>query len=243
MNKNWAQRNLNLRLFEVGKVFFPSTEADSLPTENNRLGILWTGRRHPEAHYFKADKVDFFDLKGTLEDFLEALGLKDPTFQRGPAPAHFLPERYVRLYGGGQFLGEMGEISPLLRDQFDLKETAFVADLNLDLIGPQICQVPLFKSWPRFPEITRDMALIIDESVLWQDIREEILSLKESLIEEIELFDLYQGKPIPEGKKNLGVRIHFRSPEKTLSDEEVNGIHERLLKQVLTKFGGTLREK
>lgn len=243
MNRNWSQRNLDLRLFETGKIFFPSSEPNTLPLENNRLALLWTGRRVPEAHYFKAEKADFYDLKGVLEDFLEALGLPDYSFQSGPVPAHCHPEQYARIYGREQLLGELGEISPLHRDEFDLKETAFLLDLDLDLIGPQLCRVPLFKPWPRFPEITRDMALIIDESVLWKDIREEVLSLKESLIEDVELFDLYQGKPIPEGKKNLGVRIHFRSPERTLSDEEVNAIHERLLQQVLDTFQGTLREK
>ncbi|HMK64767.1 MAG TPA: phenylalanine--tRNA ligase subunit beta, partial [Thermodesulfobacteriota bacterium] len=164
-------------------------------------------------------------------------------FEGGVAPRHFHPEHYVRIYGRGRLLGELGEISPFFRGEFDLKETGFLCDLDLDLISPQLCRLPMFRPWPRFPEITRDMALIIDETVLWKNIREEIISAEESLIEEVELFDLYQGKPIPEGKKNMGVRIHFRSPERTLSDEEVNEIHERLLQQVLNKFGGTLREK
>ena len=86
-------------------------------------------------------------------------------------------------------------------------------------ISLKVTDVPQFKPWPRFPETTRDMALIMDNQILWKEIREEILSLKEPLIEEIELFDLYSGRPIPEGKKNLGVRIHYRSTEKTLSDE------------------------
>ena len=126
---------------------------------------------------------------------------------------------------------------------FDLKETAFLIDLNLDLLIPKALEVSIFKPWPRFPEITRDMALIIDENIPWKEIKNEILSSREPLIEEVELFDLYHGKPIPEGKKNMGVRIHYRSPEKTLSDEGVNAIHDQLLKMVLEKFRATLREK
>jgi phenylalanyl-tRNA synthetase beta chain len=243
MNKNWSQRNLNLRLFEVGKVFLPREGADTLPLENNRLTLLWTGRRHPEAHYFKADKSDFYDLKGAVEILFENLGLKEYTFEGGAAPRHFHPEHYAKIYGQGKLLGELGEISTLIREEFDLKEPGVLCDLDLDLISPQLRRLPMFQPWPRFPEITRDMALIIDETVLWKSIREEIISAEESLIEEVELFDLYQGKPIPEGKKNMGVRIHFRSTERTLSDEEVNEIHERLLQKVLNKFGGTLREK
>ena len=137
----------------------------------------------------------------------------------------------------------MGEISPQIRSQFDLKETAFLFDLDMDRLSLKVTDVPQFKSWPRFPETTRDMALILDNHILWKEIRDEILSLKEPLIEEIELFDLYSGKPIPAGKKNLGVRIHYRSTEKTLSDEQVNPIQENLLKRILEKFGATLREK
>jgi phenylalanyl-tRNA synthetase beta chain len=243
MNKNWAQRNLNLRFFEMGKVFLPSSESNSLPIENHRLCLLCTGRRHPEAHHFKPEKVDFYDIKGVLENLLSALRMTDYTMRNSKAPTYLVPDAYGQVFIQNELLGEMGELSPWIRTQFDLKETAFLFDLDLDLLDQKVQDVPLFKPWPRFPEITRDMALIVDEPVLWKDIHGEILSLEEPLIEEIELFDLYQGKPIPEGKKNLGVRIHFRSPERTLSDEEINEIHERLLKRVLNKFGGTLREK
>ena len=87
------------------------------------------------------------------------------------------------------------------------------------------------------------MALIIDENIPWKEIKNEILSSREPLIEEVELFDLYHGKPIPEGKKNMGVRIHYRSPEKTLSDEGVNAIHDHLLKRYWKNLRATLREK
>jgi phenylalanyl-tRNA synthetase beta chain len=243
MEKNWAQRNLNLRLFELGKVFSASTDMKTLPVETNHLSILWTGRRFPESHYFKADPVDFFDLKGVLEDLFEGLNIENYSLLPASPPPYFAPEKYVRIEGQGEPIGEMGEISPLARSLFDLKETAFLIDLNLDLLILKALDIPLFKPWPRFPEITRDMALIIAENILWKEIKEEILSLQEPLIEGIELFDLYHGKPIPEGKKNMGVRIHYRSPEKTLSDEGVNAIHDRLLKRVLEKFGAILREK
>lgn len=243
MMKNWAQRNLNLRLFELGKVFSASFESNTLPVETNRLSVLWTGRRFPESHYFKPDPVDFFDLKGVMEGLFQGLKIENYSLLAGSPPPYFNPGTYVRIEQTGEFLGEMGEISPQARSLFDLKETAFLLDLNLDLLIPKALDVPLFKSWPRFPEITRDMALIIDENILWKEIEDEINSLKEPLIEEVELFDLYQGRPIPEGKKNLGVRIHYRSPEKTLSDEGVNAIQDELLKRVLEKFKATLREK
>ena len=243
MNRNWAQRNLNLRLFELGNVFAASADPDTLPKETNRLSLLWTGRRHPESHYFHSEAVDFYDLKGILENLADSLKIKEFSAREADGPSYFVPGKYLRCYSSNDLLGEMGEISPQVQSQFDLKETAYLLDLDVDRISLKVTDVPQFKPWPRFPETTRDMALILDNPILWQEIRDEILSLKEPLIEEIELFDFYSGKPIPEGKKNLGVRIHYRSAEKTLSDEQVNPIQENLLKRVLEKFGATLRER
>lgn len=241
--KNWTQRNLDLRIFELGKVFSASPDLNILPTETHRLCVLWTGRRNPRSHYFKSEPVDFYDLKGALETLLETLRVENYSLLAATPPSYFAPDKYIQIHCQEDQIGEMGEISPQVRSQFDLKETAFIFDLDVDLLIQKIQDVPQFKSWPRFPENTRDMALILNENILWKEIQDEILSLKETLIEEIELFDLYSGKPIPAGKKNLGVRIHYRSPEKTLSDELVNAIHEKLLKKVLEKFGATLREK
>ena len=243
MSKNLAQRNLNLRLFELGKVFFPSADPNTLPRETNRLCVLWTGRRYPESHYFKSESVDFYDLKGVLEDLHQELKIEDYSLRAAVPPVYFAPGKYIQIYCQDEYLGEMGEISPQVWSLFDLKQTAYLFDLDLDLLIPRVPEVPIFKPWPRFPEITRDIALIINENISWKEIQNEILSLKDPLIKEIELFDLYYGKPIPEGKKNMGVRIHYRSPEKTLSDELVNLIHEKLMKHVLEKFGATLRER
>jgi phenylalanyl-tRNA synthetase beta chain len=241
MNRNWAQRNLNLRLFEMGNVFTAMADPGRLPEETNRLSLLWTGRRHPDSYYFKNEEVDFYDLKGILENLSDSLKIKEFSIREAEAPTCFVPGKYLQIYSSGDLLGEMGEISSQVRSQFDLKETAYVIDLDVDRLSRYINDVPQFKPWPRFPETTRDMALILDNHILWKEIGDEILSLKEPLIEEIELFDLYSGRPIPEGKRNLGVRIHYRSTEKTLSDELVNPIQENLLKRVMEKFGATLR--
>jgi phenylalanyl-tRNA synthetase beta chain len=242
VSRNWTQRNLNLRLFEMGKVFLPLKE-QTLPEEVNRLCVLWTGRRRPEQHYYPAEEVDFYDLKGVLEELLDSLRVEGVELREAPAPVYFSPGNYVRVYAGKNYLGELGRISREAGAVFDLKERGFLFDLNLDLLLERSRECAPFQSWPRFPEVTRDMALIVSQTVLWQAIREAIDALQEPLIERIDLFDLYQGKPIPEGKKNLGVRLHYRSPERTLSDEEVNAIQEKVLRKVLNQFGASLRER
>lgn len=242
MQRNWAQRNLDLKIFEIGTVFFPVGE-NALPKERNRLGVLWTGRRHPASHHFKNEKADFFDIKGVMDHLAGALRIADYDLRSDRAPTYWEPESYVQIYSGDLLLGEMGEIASAVRSDFDLKEPCFLIELDLEALSSRIVENPRFQPWPRYPEVTRDMALILDDSIPWKAVHQEILSHSVSWLERVELFDLYVGKPIPEGKKNLGVRIHYRSPEKTLSDEEVNEVHEGLLKHLLARFGATLRER
>ncbi len=243
LKRNRAQRNLNLRLFELGVVFIPRGREEVLPEEKNRLAVLWSGRRHPQTFHYPNDPVDFLDIKGVLDRLAEVLRIKDYRLQGAEAPPYFLPGPYVQIFSAKTLLGELGQIHPRIQDLFDLKDPAWIFELDVDLLVQSIVDIPQFKPWPRFPEVTRDMALIVDDSVLWQEVEREILALQEPLIESVELFDHYRGKPIPEGKKNLGVRIHYRSQEKTLSDHGVNRIHEAVLRHVLKTFNASLPDR
>jgi phenylalanyl-tRNA synthetase beta chain len=242
MQRNWSHRNLDVRIFEIGTVFFPQG-ADALPKERNSLGILWTGRRYPASHHVKNEKADFFDIKGVMDHLASALRIADYDLRKEEAPKYWVPESYVQVYGGDLLLGEMGEIAPAVRSALELKEPCFVIELDLEALLGRVVEIPRFQPWPRYPEVTRDMALILDESIPWKAVQQEILSQSVPWLEGIELFDVYVGRPIPEGKKNLGVRIHYRSPERTLSDEEVNRVHEGLLKHLLERFEASLRER
>ena len=97
MSRNWAQRNLNLRLFELGVVFIPSADSETLPKETNRLWVLWTGRRNPESHYFKSEGVDFYDLKGVLENLVDSLKINEFSIREADAPSYFVPGKYIQM--------------------------------------------------------------------------------------------------------------------------------------------------
>jgi phenylalanyl-tRNA synthetase beta chain len=241
LKRNLDQRNLNLRIFEVGKVFYPAGVSTSpLPRENTRLGVLWSGKRYPESFHQKGDLVDFYDLKGVAEDLLETLQVQGATLAPDENGTAYRPGQAVRIFSTAGLLGEMGEIAPTVRDLFDFRESAYLLDLDLDQCARAIQETPTFKPWPRYPEIARDIALILDEPVTWKAIQDEIYSLNQPLIEALELFDLYRGKPIPEGKKNLGIRLHYRSAEQTLTDEMVSPVHQQVVEHVMKKFQATL---
>ncbi len=240
LKKNLDQRNLNLRIFEVGKVFYPSGDSDRLPRENARLGVLWSGKRYPESFHHKGDLADFYDLKGVAEGLLDTLRVQGATLSSIQNRPWYRPEQAVRILSSSGALGEMGEIAPAVRDLFGFRESAFALDLDLDECARAILETPTFKPWPRYPEIARDIALILDEPVTWKAIQDEIHSLNQPLIEAIELFDLYRGKPIPAGKKNLGIRLHYRSAEQTLTDEMISPLHQQVVEHIMGKFQATL---
>ena len=240
LKRNLDQRNLNLRIFELGKVFHPTAEPDPLPRENARLGMLWSGKRYPESFHQKGDLVDFYDLKGAVEGLLETLRVQGATLAPVQNRPWYQPEQAVRIFSSVGLLGEMGEIAPAVRDLFDFRESAYVLDLDLDQCARAIQETPTFKPWPRYPEIARDIALILDEPITWKAIQDEIHSLNQPLIEALELFDLYRGKPIPAGKKNLGIRLHYRSAEQTLTDEMVSPLHQQVVEHIMNKFQATL---
>ena len=240
LKKNLDQRNLNQRIFEVGQVFYPAADSDQLPRENTRLGVLWSGKRYPESFHQKGDPADFYDLKGVAEGLLETLRVQGATLAPIQDRPWYRSEQAVQIVAPEGVLGEMGEIAPAVRDFFDFRESAYVLDLDLDQCARAIQETPTFKPWPRYPEIARDIALILDEPITWRSIEDEIHSLNQPLIEAIELFDLYRGKPIPPGKKNLGIRLHYRSAEQTLTDEMVSPLHQQVVEHIMNKFRATL---
>jgi len=240
MKRNLSQRNRDLRLFEVGKVFSSVAGADQLPREKEHLALLWTGRRHPESFHRKEEEVDFFDLKGVAEGVLEALQVRDFSLAPGEGPAYFQKGQYVRLLAGADPVGEMGAVAAAAQAWFDFKEQAYLLELDLERLGTRREEVAVFKAWPRYPEAARDISLILDEAVTWQAIRDEIRDLRERLIERVDLFDLYRGKPIPPGKKNLGIRIHYRSSEQTLTEERIAVLHQKVAERIIGKFQAVL---
>jgi phenylalanyl-tRNA synthetase beta chain len=240
LKKNLDQRNLNQRIFELGKVFHPAGNPEQQPRENNRLGLLWSGKRYPESFHQKGEGVDYYDLKGVVESLLETLRVGDVSLAPAQNPPWYRPQRYVRLVSPAGLLGEMGEIASPVRELFDFREKAYVLDLDLDQVGQAIQTTATFKPWPRYPGIARDIALILDEPVTWKAIQDEIESLQQPLIEAVELFDLYRGRPIPAGKKNLGIRLYYRSSEQTLTDEIVAPLHQQVVGHIMTKFQATL---
>jgi phenylalanyl-tRNA synthetase beta chain len=245
MVHNQNQNNNDLRIFELGKVFF-YTEEDALPEEVEMIAGLWTGSRQKKSWHFGEIMVDFYDIKGIVEEMLGALNVPSIRFQKPSDEARipYLRRGYsAEIFSGKTYLGEVGEVSVEVLRNFDLKKPAFIFDLNFDILMTQVSDSKGAHGLSRFPAISRDLALILDASIEARRIIDYLKGLGEKLIEDIEIFDVYQGKPIPQGKKSVAFRIIYRSPEKTLEDRDVNDLHALIGQKVLRHFKTEFREE
>lgn len=240
---NLNKWNNNLRLFEVGKIFIDQGESRQ-PVEKTYLTGMCTGLRYPEGVHFTGDEVDFFDIKGGMEAVFQALGISGYSLDQAVESAPYLrKEESARIVLGPKTLGFVGEMDPSVCEGFDVKEKVFMFELSFDALVEAYKGPKVFKPLPRYPAVMRDMAIIVSEDVPAGRILRVINELGGDLMENVFIFDVYQGRQIERGYKSLALRVIYRSSEKTLEDEEVNAIHQRIVNDILSRFNGRLREQ
>jgi phenylalanyl-tRNA synthetase beta chain len=241
---NSTQGNYDLRMFEVGKVFLSPAGADrdQLPEEVHMVSGLWTGARFDKTWHAKGEEVDFYDIKGVVESLCAALQIRPLRFavrENGEFP-HLRTGRVAKVHGGDEPLGVLGELKRQVLDNFALRQTAYCFDLNLDKLVDHATEEKRAMPLSRFPSTTRDLALIVDDAVEAQKVLDFVDGLGEDLIGKGEVFDVYKGKKIPHGKKSVAFRFTYRSFERSLTDSEVNKIHENIARKVLDAFHAEL---
>jgi len=242
MYRNSKQRNENLKIFELGKVFL-HTAPDQLPEEIEMTSGLWTGAREPRTWHFEESKVDFYDMKGVVEAVCAGLNITGVCFTPLTTTdfPYLRPGRGAQIHAGNERLGAVGELSGEVLRNFGLRQAAYCFDLNFDRLVDYVSEEKRAKSLPRFPATTRDMALILSNKVEAQTVLDFIEVMGQALVEGVEIFDIYAGSPIPEGSKSIGLRFTYRSSERSLTDDEVNSIHETMTREVLEEFDAQLR--
>jgi phenylalanyl-tRNA synthetase beta chain len=238
--RNQRQNNFNLRLVELSKVFFPK-EGEQLPEERFNLCGLLSGLRRPPGWNETSLPVDFYDAKGAVEVLLMNLGIADLRWSAKSSPTYLNPEAAARIYAADVYLGDLGEIDPLVLESFDLKGPVYLFDLDFDLLLEKTVALKKFQPLPRFPAINRDLALVVSDSVAAQDLLDYLEEHRPQYAESITLFDQYRGTQVAKGKKSLAFRITYRSEERSLTDREVNDIHTDLSSKVVDAFEAQLR--
>jgi phenylalanyl-tRNA synthetase beta chain len=235
-NKNRMEKNL--RIFELGKVFIQ--KGKKLPEERLHLGIALSGNREPRHWEDKEKEVDLYDLKGILEGLLGHLSL---SFELSPGRGVlFEPDNCFYVQMEDHKIGLVGELSKVTLDLFEIKDKVLWAEIDMDDVFARVTQIKEFRTLPKFPPVDRDIAVVVDEMLLSKEITDKIKKAGGSMVEEVALFDVYRGKQIPAGKKSLACSIRYRSQDKTLTDEEVEEIHHRVISELEKSFGATLRK-
>ncbi|MBE6049886.1 MAG: phenylalanine--tRNA ligase subunit beta [Clostridium sp.] len=229
LGRNYSRNNEYASLFEIGKVYIKHEDENELPTEKNVLTIGMYG------------KCDFLDLKGVVENVLDRLGITKARFVRESENPTFHPGKTAGIQLRGKSAGVFGEIHPDVQEAYDIDEACYVAELDLDLLYEAADTNRVYKPIPKFPAATRDIAVLVDDEVLVGDLEDTIKRAGGNLVEKITLFDIYKGAQIPEGKKSIAYAIVYRDPKKSLTDNEVNKAHDKILKNLEKKFDAQLR--
>ncbi|RAK21293.1 phenylalanyl-tRNA synthetase beta subunit [Anoxybacillus vitaminiphilus] len=236
---NRARQIENVAVYETGAVYLAKGN-DELPEEKERLAGAITGVWH--AHLWQGEKkaVDFYVVKGILDGLFHMLGLENRIEYKQAKREHMHPGRTAEVLLDGRVIGFVGQLHPSFQKENDLKET-YVFELALtDLLNAEVEEIR-YSTIPRFPSMTRDIALVVDKDVIAGDIQKTIIEAGGELLKEVSIFDVYEGDRLPEGKKSIAFSLRYFDPERTLTDEEVTAVHEKVIQAVEQQFGATLR--
>ncbi|MBW2311641.1 MAG: phenylalanine--tRNA ligase subunit beta [Deltaproteobacteria bacterium] len=237
---NALQGQYDLMIFEWGKIYLKGDE--ELPHEKQVLAALMSGMVSSQQWYQVPREVDFFDIKGIVEHILEELGIQEPIFVRNSPKEGFDPREYARLVFSGSEIGTIGRVPKDVMAGYDLEGTAYLLELDIEALSPYVTWVRRFTPLAKYPSVRRDISIIVPRSTEAATLTGIVKEKGKDLVESITIFDIYQGKGIDSTEKAIAVRIHYRSKEKTLTDDEVNNVHEEVVSEIRRQTGGRLRE-
>ncbi len=226
--KNYNNRNASAALYELAKEYIPTTP-DELPVEKNTLiGGMY------------GDGADFFQMKGIVEELLDAVSVYDYDVEACRDNPSYHPGRCANLVKDGRVFGVMGEIHPVVAENYGMDCRVYCFSLDADALFEMAQPEKTYKPLPKFPAVTRDLALVCDESIPVGTLEKAIVRGGGALLENIQLFDVYQGAQIEAGKKSVAFSITLRSADSTLKDEQTAAVMKKVMKE-LEKAGAVLR--
>ena len=236
---NVARKQKDLKLLEIGRVFFGSGNDNIQPKETLYLSAALTGEERATKWLKESSALDFFAAKGYLEVVFERLGLDEKVTYKKSTLEGMHPGRFAEVYLGEKRIGFIGEVHPQVADKLGLNKT-YVFEINLDEVISESKVRPKYEEVTKYPEITRDIAMLVDVKDEYQNIYNVVESVNSKLISKVELFDLYVGAELLAGKKSLALTITYSDKQKTLTDEEVTSVHDKVL-VALTAYGAIIR--
>jgi phenylalanyl-tRNA synthetase beta chain len=237
---NLSHGNRDLRLFEASRVFY-STGPAALPEERDRVAAIYF--REKTKALYKDDAQDFYVVKGVLEAVLADIGIADVAYARSAEP--FLhPGRSADILVSGKKAGYIGSLSPAVIDRLDIKTqkpSVIVLDIDFVSLVDAGKRKTTYRPLPKYPFVERDTAIVLDAAIEASAIIRILKSYASELIEDVSIFDVYQGANIGDGKKSVAFNVRYRSADRTLTDAEVESLHAKLVEYIVGKTKGQVR--
>lgn len=231
---NTNKKNQNVKLFDISKNYKNlnnEVENGEVPIQENILTIGMYG-----------DDVDFYTLKGLIENVLEVSNVNRYDIQKETQNESYHPGRCANLKVGVDIIATIGEVHPEVLENYDIEKRAYIAEINLSKIAKYSRANKKYVEVPKFPAVERDIAIIVDEKVEVGQIEKIIIKKSKKWLEEARLFDIYRDEKIGEDKKSVAYSLNFRDKSQTLSDEEINKIMANIIAELEKSLGATLRK-
>lgn len=229
LSRNSAYHNKRAKLYELAKIYLPA-EGEQLPAEPKMLMLGTYGAEE-----------SFFSLKGELDAILAGLRLPKATYTADATNPSYHPGRCAKVTMEGITLGYMGQVHPLVAKNYGIDGEVFCAEINFTALFDLRLPDPTYTPLPKYPTVSRDLSFICDETVTVADAENVITAAAGKLLRRVQLFDIYRGTGIPEGKKSLAFALELRADDRTLTDSDSEQVTEKVLAALAEKLGATLR--
>ena len=235
---NFNQGTRDVKLFEIGRVF-EAAASNERPVEREVLGITMTGSVFPDD-WRGTKQLEFYDLKGAVEVVMSTLNISGFTIDR--ASVEYLhPGQSAVLARDGEEIARFGRLHPRVASLYKFRQPVFVGELEFEKLLALPADRVRYHALARFPTVARDVSALIPDTVMWGDVEKAARDLGISEIVSVRVFDMYKSKEMPEGFHSLAFRVIYRGEGRTLTDEQVAGMHERVRALLEDRFGAQLR--
>lgn len=241
-NFNLARQVESVKLFEVGRVYIPEAlPLTEFPRERPVISAVLSGQRQPLSWTAPKAAVDFYDMKGVVEGLLENLQVDGVKLVKADQP-HLHPGKSCALELDGHVIGYFGALHPTVADNFDVPEETYVLEMELLPLIPFATHVPQYTKLAKFPGTSRDIAVVVPESVTMQELEGVIRENAGSLLREVRVFDVYTGKQVAAGSKSVAFNLTFQAADRTLTDQEIDPVIKEVVAKVAEVYEAQLRK-
>jgi phenylalanyl-tRNA synthetase beta chain len=233
---NFNHQRKSVKLFELGKVFAAKTGEDTLPNERELLSVVLTGGEMQADRTMPARELDFYDAKGAVEMALDAIGLGHASYKAADVK-HLRSGQAAKISVNGNAIGSIGRINEEIAANYKFKQAVYVAEIDLQAALAEAVPPVLYSSLPKYPSIIRDVSFVVTRAVSFQDVRKSLLEQQNEILQNVEFVDVFEGKGLGENERSLTVRLEYRSDEGTLTEADVDAVHNALLGSVEKNLG------